>query len=522
MSDRYRDRNDYYNDDSYGDGYDDRSSRRRAGSAQRGSSRSAESYSRRSGNYGSSSSQSMRSSNGAGAYADGYRSQNNGRRVSQSSDGNSRRSANGNPNVFQGYYPEDTADTYRRSAYGSGSSGASYSRSSHAASQQPQSSRSGQSAYPAGRTVVPARHSQGGRGSHGPQGGGNYEPKRSNRKRNVIIAAVIVLAVVLIGAGAAWAYVNAISNNLHKGVTQEALDALEPANNEPTKTALGDAPFYMLLMGVDMGEDRRQESEYAGDQWGRSDSMILTRVDPVNKKVALISIHRDTMVNLGEYGQQKINAAYEFYGPAGAIQAVSTLAGVPISHYATVDFDGFRAIVDTIGGIEVNVPMEINDEVLPCHIDAGLQTLDGEQALNLCRSRHSYDDVADDGDVMRAANQRMVIGTIAKKILTSDLMTIARSVETLSRYVTTDLELSDIVGLAQIFKDVNPDTDIYTAMEPTTSAYIDDVWYEYLDESTWKEMISRMDQGLPPVNKTEIDDRTGTILSTGGADAPVV
>ena len=515
MSDRYRDRDDYYEDDSR------RTSRYSSGSGQRGSSRSVESYSRQSGNYGTSGVGSTRSSNGAGAYADDYRDQGSSRRVSQSSEGGVRRSANGNPNVFQGYYPEDSVDTYRRSSYGSRSTGQSYSRGSRGAAQQSQMPRAGESAYSGDRTVVPANHSQGGRGAHSSQG--DYKPKRSNRKRNAIIALVIVLAVVLIGAGAAWAYVNSISENLHKGVTQEALDALEPAEGvEATKTALADKPFYMLLMGVDMSDWRRDDPAYAGDQWGRSDSMILARVDPVNKKVALISIHRDTMVNLGEYGQQKINAAYEFYGPAGAIQAVSTMAGVPISHYATIDFDGFEALVNALGGVEVNVPMEINDDVLPCHIDAGWQVLDGEKALDLCRSRHSYDDVADDGDVMRAANQRMVIGAIAKKILSSDLMTIANSVQTLSKYVTTDLEISDIVGLAQLYKDMDPAADLYTAMEPTTSAYINDVWYEYLDEPAWKEMIARMDQGLPPVNKTEIDDRTGTVLSTGGADAPVV
>ena len=543
MSDRNRDRHDAYNDGQYGhydngrypEGgyYDDRSyeggyydnrsydarssqygeSGRRPSRSSDGyygadAQQSARSYSRQSGAYPSSG-----SSSAAGAYAETSRTDNAARRSARNSD------AAGYPsdsaNLFGEHFSDDEVNMYRRSAYSSGASGRSsaskYSRSSSRSSTQP----------PVGATVVPAQQRQGSRSSYTRNASsGNYAPKRSNRKRNIIIAAVIVLAVVLVGAGMAWAYVNSISNNLHEGVDQKALDALEPAT--PTETSLGEAPFYMLLMGVDMAGWRRDLEEYAGDQWGRSDSMILARVDPVNKKVALISIHRDTMVDLGEYGQQKINAAYEFYGPAGAIKAVSTMAGVPISHYATVDFDGFSAIVDTLGGIEVNVPMEINDDVLPAHIDAGWQTLNGEQALDLCRARHAYDDVADDGDVMRAANQRMVIGVIAKKILSSDIMTIANSVQTLSKYVTTDLELSDIVGLAQIFKDVDPDADIYTAMEPTTSAYINDTWYEYLDEDAWKEMIARMDQGLPPVNKTEIDARTGTVLSTGGADAPVV
>ncbi len=537
MSDRYRDRHDSYGDGQYDDYYDnapyaDSYDDPYAASTQR----TAHSYSRNSGAYLAGG--TSRSSDGAGAYAANYQDANAAQRRAQGSGADRRRSAN----AFQDYYPEDTADSYRRSSYGSGAYGADAygaGASRGAASRRQQaSSRSGvrgRAAAPVQDQYVPAQGQHGAyqgqrtaRASHSAHAampanqGGNYAPKRSNRKRVVIIVAVVVLAVVLIGAGAAWAYVHSIDENLHKGVTEETLAALEPAEGEMTKTSLSEAPFYMLLMGVDMAEWRRELDEYAGDEWGRTDSMILARIDPVNKKVALISIHRDTMVDLGEYGQQKINAAYEFYGPAGAIKAVSAMAGVPISHYATVDFDGFSALVDTLGGIEVNVPMEINDEVMPAHLDAGWQTLNGEQALILCRSRHSYDDVADDGDVMRAANQRMVLGALAKKILQSDIMTIANTVQTLSKFVTTDLSVSDIVGLAQLFQGINPDTDIYTAMEPTTSAYIDETWYEYLDEASWKEMISRMDQGLPPVNKTEIDDRTGTILSTGGADAPVV
>lgn len=532
MSDRYSDRHDAYNDrqyDRYGDDgrYADNRSSQYGGQSQRasrpnnayydeGAQGSARSYSRQSGAYPSSG-----SSSAAGAYASTPRSDNSNRRPARNDN-----DAYGSQNLFSEYLPDEDVEMYRRSAYGSGASGRSAltgrstapGRAGASRYSRSQSRASGQA--PAG-AVLPAQQRSNARNSRSHAApDGNYAPKKSKRKRNVIIAASIVLAVVLIGAGAAWAYVNSISNNLHEGVDQKALEALEPAT--PTETSLGEAPFYMLLMGVDMAGWRRDLEEYAGDQYGRSDSMILARVDPVNKKVALISIHRDTMVDLGEYGQQKINAAYEFYGPAGAIKAISTMAGVPISHYATVDFDGFSAIVDTLGGIEVNVPMEINDDVLPAHIDAGWQTLNGEQALDLCRSRHAYDDVADDGDVMRAANQRMVIGVIAKKILSSDIMTIANSVQTLSKYVTTDLELSDIVGLAQIFKDIDPNADIYTAMEPTTSAYINDTWYEYLDEEAWQEMIKRMDQGLPPVNKTEIDDRTGTVLSTGGSNAPVV
>ena len=543
MSDRYSDRRDSY-EDYYGDEYygDERYSRysdgqgRSASTDRRRTTRtnssrttgSAENYSRtysgQSGTYRSAG--STRSSSGAGAYSDTRSAQASAdasqRRRTQASANTSQRHSQAGTSArrqassgTQPYNPEASAETYSRSAYGRSASGSS---ASHARTR----TQGQASDYASGRTVVPAQRKQAAHGTYGTTGV-KYEPKRSNGKRNAIIAVIVVLAVVLVGVAAAWAYVSNISQNLHEGIDQETLDALEPASTMPT--ALADTPFYMLLMGVDTSANRVAYEE--DSDTSRSDSMILARVDPVNKKVSLISIHRDTMVDLGEYGDQKINAAYQYWGAAGAIDAVSKMAGVPITHYASVDFDGFRAIVDSLGGIEVNVPMEINDpdadpDYGDGHLDAGLQTLDGKQALILCRSRHSYDEVADDGDVMRAANQRMVIGAIAKKILASDVMTIASTVQTMSQYITTDLEISDIIGLAQLFQGIDPDADIYTAMEPTTSAYIDDIWYEYLDEAAWQEMISRMDQGLAPVNKNEVDDATGVILSTGGLDAPKV
>lgn len=71
------------------------------------------------------------------------------------------------------------------------------------------------------------------------------------------------------------------------------------------------------------------------------------------------------------------------------------MAGVDISHYAEIDFDGFKEIVDALGGVEVDVPMEINDNMAGGYVSAGLQTLNGDQALILCRARHAYDEYGD-------------------------------------------------------------------------------------------------------------------------------
>ncbi len=342
----------------------------------------------------------------------------------------------------------------------------------------------------------------------------DYAAQRKKKKRKKVLAITlsVVLVLILGGAGAAFAYMQTINSNLHAGVTDDLTDAL-------VDTAYAGDPFYMLLMGTDGSEERAASSEYAGDTF-RSDSMVLVRVDPENKKVTMISLHRDTMVDMsnspaGDYGQQKLNAAHSIGGAAYTVQVVSELAGVDISHYAEIDFDGFKEAVDALGGVEVDVPMDIDDSRAGGYVSAGLQTLDGDQALILCRARHAYDDYGD-GDRYRAANQRLVLTAIAKKVLSSDPATMVSTIEALSRYVTTDFDVSEIISLAQNLRGLDTSTDFYTAMEPTTSEYVNETWYEHLDKTEWQKMMQRVEAGLAPVEEDEIDEATGTVLATAG------
>ncbi len=333
--------------------------------------------------------------------------------------------------------------------------------------------------------------------------------KRKKKKRIATVVSAILLSVILGGGLLAYAYMSSVSFNLQKGLDPELKDALvEPSYD-------GD-PFYVLLMGVDGSAEREDSAEYEGDAF-RSDSIMLVRVDPTDLKVTIVSLHRDTLVDMGEYGQNKLNAAHALGGAALAVEVVSELAGVPISHYAEINFDGFVDLINSIDGIDVDVPVEIDDAYAGGYVAAGPQTLTGEEALILCRSRHTYDDYGP-GDEYRAANQRLVVSAIAKKVLASDLITIATTVSTMSNFITTDFTLDELVNLAQVMQNLDPDTDIYSAMEPTESAYIADIWYEIVDVQAWKAMMSRVDKGLPPVEETVVNE-LGITLSTSGDGA---
>lgn len=323
----------------------------------------------------------------------------------------------------------------------------------------------------------------------------------------LIIASVLV--VVLTGVAIAVSiFVANIDARLSANVTEELRDQLT-AVVEPSE------PFYMLLLGVDKDQSRWEgddSEDYGSDESAyRSDSIMLCRVDPPNTKVTMVSIHRDTLIDLGENGKQKINAAYSIGGPAYATEVISEFADVPISHYAEVDLDRFISIVELVGGVTVNLPVPVYDpDYTGLDLPAGEQTLSGEQAALLCRCRHGYDQYGD-GDRFRAANQRMVFSAVIKKVLTSDPATIASTISAMADSVTTDMTVGAILELAMQMKDLNVDTDIMTGMEPTDGVLIDGTWYEMCLTEQWQKMMSRVREGLSPY-----DEEQGEYDSTAG------
>ena len=340
--------------------------------------------------------------------------------------------------------------------------------------------------------------------------GEQYSTRAKNKKSlktKIIIAIVAIVAILAIAfGGRAIAFIKEVSENLARGISSEVRAVL-------VDTQYSDDPFYMVICGIDKAGWREDDPDFGGSF--RTDTMMLVRVDPKAKKVVLVSLMRDIRVNLGADGNHKLNEAYVVGGPECTIQAISNLAGVPISHYAEIDLDGFEAVVDALGGVEVNVPIEINDPEAGGHLDAGLQTLTGEQALILCRSRHAYDEYGP-GDKYRASNQRAVLSAVLQKLLSSDILTIADTVTTLSEYVSTDLSVSDIVGYAQVMRGIDASNDIYTITLPTGSLYVDEGWYEYVKMPEWTEMMTRINDGLPPLAENVTDEDTGSVLSNAG------
>ena len=334
-----------------------------------------------------------------------------------------------------------------------------------------------------------------------------YAKKRRERSRHhgLKVALLTALAVVLAAVLGVGSYLYSLGYRIGTN-DQDLLASLSSTSY--------DQPFYMLLMGVDTGEERLAE----GDT-GRSDSMMLVRIDPVNVKVTMVSLHRDTLVSIEGHGEGKLNSAYAYGGRSLAVKTVNKLSGVDISHYAEVDFDSFTSIVDSIGGITVDLPTDVYDpDYTGLDLKAGEQTLDGNTALLLCRCRHAYDAYGD-GDTYRAANQRMVIAAIVKKVLASDAATKMGAISSMADSITTDMSLGDIFGLANQMKGIDFDEDVYTAMTPTEGFYYNGAWYEKLDTTAWKTLMQRVDEGLPPYEDSSQDKTRGVAGSISDAEA---
>lgn len=310
--------------------------------------------------------------------------------------------------------------------------------------------------------------------------------RKSHKARNRALAIVGVLVAILAIVGGAFAlYLHSLDSAMGFK-NQDDKDSLKAAMLKTNPVEDKSQAFYMLVLGSDAR---------ANDTASRSDVMILLRVDPTNGKITMVSIPRDTKVEIEGHGTQKINAAYAFGGAAGAVTAVSDFAGVPISHYAEVHFDELEQLVDDLGGVWVDVPVS-NDQtgVTSFHqkLNSGYQLLNGSQALAFARERYGYTR----GDFQRADNQKLVAQAIIKQVLDRQPTELPGTIQELAGCVATDLSASDIISLAQQFQSTG--VTFYSATVPSTTQTIDGVSYTITVQDKWDEMMALVNQGKDP------------------------
>jgi LCP family protein required for cell wall assembly len=206
-------------------------------------------------------------------------------------------------------------------------------------------------------------------------------------------------------------------------------------------------PMVLLLIGMDRNILTPQSHDNP-KALPRTDVLILTFIDPARHKISLVSIPRDSLVNIPGHGLDRINDASVLGGYNLTKKAVTELTGINVDRYMVANFEGFVKLVDLLGGVEINVDkkMRYADQFGKYTIDLnpGLQLLDGNKALQYVRFRNEPL-----GDISRVERQRILLHTVYKKAMQpGSLMKIPRFLELGKKYIKTDLSTREMIRIA--------------------------------------------------------------------------
>ena len=216
---------------------------------------------------------------------------------------------------------------------------------------------------------------------HHPRRGPQAAPRRRRWPKVLGYAGLVVVALVCMGAGAGWGWLQKTAGTLQSDtVTVKAWERQFP------KSPSG-KPVNILLIG----SDRRDDARDAGDK-GRSDTMLLLRLDPQARTISMLSLPRDLYVDIPGYMKDRVNTAYTIGGPTLVGKMFQQLTGLPVNHYIDINFVGFVNIVDKLGGIYVDVDRRyytpLGAGFMDINLQPGYQRLNGHQAIRFVRFRH--------------------------------------------------------------------------------------------------------------------------------------
>lgn len=293
----------------------------------------------------------------------------------------------------------------------------------------------------------------------------------------VFLGVLLSMSVVLVGGAAFHYYQKAKIVEAHttQSPPPESTKA-KPIEEKPEKVG----SFNILLLGTD---ERKNEAS-------RSDTIIVAHFSQEDGKVKMVSIPRDSLVEIPGRGKDKINAAHAYGKEALIEETVENLLGIEIDYYAKVNFKGFTKLVEAIGGVSVNSKRAFYYEGHTFPV--GKQHLDGKAALSYVRFRKNVD-----GDFGRIERQREVIENVIKKIIKEkDVFAIPDYVSIYNKYVDTNLEILPVVK--SVFGMENLNSLAFEGITlKTTSSKVDGIWYEIIDEASLNEVITELG-GTPP------------------------
>lgn len=282
--------------------------------------------------------------------------------------------------------------------------------------------------------------------------------KKQRRKQMIFRVSITTVLLIIMSAGMYAAYLLATAQNT-------ANYSFRPISNltaqqKKAKYSVNPItdPICILIMGIDDNEERQLGN-------ARTDALILLTMNPQTEAINMVSIPRDTYVKLAtgknnSYG--KINSAYSAGKEEASVETVENLMNVPVNFYFTFDFEAFQKIVDALGGITLNV--DLPEEVEELNADGtgrillkpGEQTLNGEEALALARTRYV------DNDIMRGKRQQDIIQAIIKKAANiGSINKYTKVLEALDDHMWTDMPTNTMTAVFQTILTKNFTTNTF-------------------------------------------------------------
>ena len=270
------------------------------------------------------------------------------------------------------------------------------------------------------------------------------------KNKRLSIGLVIFLVIIFLIVGVFVGSILYLKSKLNK-ITYKPVDVTDLGIEEEKMPTISEEYTRFVIFGSD---SRDTSNQYAG----RSDTIIIVVLDNVNKKINLISIPRDTYVDVPGYGYTKINHAYAYGQEQLSLKTINSNFGLNLTQYVTIDFSGLVDSIDMVGGVEVYLTQEEVD-FINGGMDAankvagpGLVNLNGKQALKHSRNRYVG------SDFVRAYRQRTILISLLNKIMQKDVDEILALSDSLLVNVTTNMDMNKYKAL---FKEIAGDRQSY-------------------------------------------------------------
>ncbi len=230
--------------------------------------------------------------------------------------------------------------------------------------------------------------------------------RRARQRRAYLVICAAMSAVVLLISGAAWGFTSYINDSIGRV-------------NAGTAGTPSSGPLNMLLAGVDVRSGLTRHQQLAlhvgATVSSNSDTLMLIHVSADRDHVTVVSLPRDSWVDIPGHGMDKINAAYGLGGPKLVVQTVEQLTGLTINDFIQVNFLGFVKVIDALGGVNICLPYAVDDPYSGLHLPAGLHHVNGITALEYARDRHSFAL----SDLARIQDQQRLMSSMLKEAISS-------------------------------------------------------------------------------------------------------